>query len=67
MHYDSALKGCGIYDERPDICRVDRQYTMNYASQFSWEKFVEVNMQVCVALQAKEEQAALQRIQALSI
>lgn len=56
-HYDSASKGCTIYAERPDICRVDRQYTMRYAQQYTWDEYVALNLQVCVNLQAQEEQA----------
>ncbi|MEL0578325.1 YkgJ family cysteine cluster protein [Pectobacterium punjabense] len=46
-HYDSASKGCSIYDERPDICRVDLQYQLNYARFYSWEEFVALNLAVC--------------------
>lgn len=52
-HYDVASKHCTIYTERPDICRVDRQYSMNYARQYTWEEFVTVNLQACTLLQAK--------------
>ncbi|PHR11050.1 MAG: zinc/iron-chelating domain-containing protein [Sphingopyxis sp.] len=51
-HYDVASKGCSIYMERPDICRVDRQYLMNYAQQYSWDEFVAVNVKACEFLQA---------------
>lgn len=54
-HYDAASKGCGIYDERPDICRVDRQYQLHYARQYSWGDFVALNLAVCHTLQVQEE------------
>lgn len=50
-HYDTASKGCSIYAERPDICRVDRQYELNYAQQYTWEDFVTQNRQACELLQ----------------
>ncbi|PWC18958.1 YkgJ family cysteine cluster protein [Brenneria corticis] len=46
-HYDAASKGCSIYHERPDICRVDLQYRLNYARFYSWEAFVALNLTVC--------------------
>ena len=50
-HYSDADMQCLIYETRPDICRVDRQYRMHYAQRFSWEAFVEANTQVCKLLQ----------------
>ncbi|HBN8287768.1 YkgJ family cysteine cluster protein [Pseudomonas aeruginosa] len=55
-HYDSASRGCGIYAQRPDICRVDRQYTKRYAQQYTWDEYVILNLQVCAYLQAQEQQ-----------
>ncbi|WP_233968507.1 YkgJ family cysteine cluster protein [Pectobacterium polaris] len=46
-HYDITSKGCRIYHERPDICRVDVQYRLNYARFYSWEEFVALNLTVC--------------------
>ncbi|MDI3356287.1 YkgJ family cysteine cluster protein [Pseudomonas sp. UYIF39] len=54
-HYSDANKHCLIYETRPDICRVDRQYRMHYAQRFSWEAFVEVNVEVCRLLQSQED------------
>lgn len=50
-HYDAEHKICGIYESRPDICRVDTQYDLHYASQCTWNRFVELNLAVCVSLQ----------------
>lgn len=55
-HYDAAGKSCTIYSERPDICRVNRQYTMRYAQQYTWNEYVSLNLQVCAYLQKQEEQ-----------
>jgi hypothetical protein len=51
-HFDADRNACGIYQDRPDICRVDRQYAQNYARQMSWNEFVVLNHGVCMALQA---------------
>ena len=66
-HYDAASKGCTIYAERPDICRVDRQYAVRYAQQYTWDEYVTVNLQVCTYLQAQEEPVVLQTIKILPI
>ena len=41
---------CNIYDTRPDICRVELQYQLNYSKQYSWDQFVAVNVEVCESL-----------------
>lgn len=53
-HYDAPSKGCSIYAERPDICRVDRQYTIRYCQQYSWDEYVALNVQVCDILQKND-------------
>lgn len=53
-HYNAASKGCSIYAERPDICRVDRMYALRYAPQYSWAEFVRLNQAVCLQLQAAD-------------
>lgn len=50
QHYDDNIKQCRIYANRPSICRVNEQYTMNYQHLMTWEKFVEVNVQACEKL-----------------
>jgi len=56
-HFIADRNACGIYDDRPDICRVDRQYALHYAQQMSWDEFVELNQGVCTALQRQEFQS----------
>lgn len=53
-HYDPASKGCSIYSQRPDICRVDRQYTARYSRLYSWDEYVDLNRQICSYLQAQQ-------------
>lgn len=57
-HYDTTTRNCSIYAERPDICRVGRQYLLRYAEQYTWNEFVELNLQACEFLQAQQQQVA---------
>lgn len=54
-HYNADSKQCTIYDERPDICRVDLQYALHYHRLYSWEEFVALNLQVCRQLETQSE------------
>jgi len=51
-HYQADSKLCAVYETRPDICRVDRQYALNYAQDFTWEEFVDANLRACAWLAA---------------
>lgn len=46
-HYNETNLLCTIYHERPDICRVDKQYALNYANLYTWDEFVELNRVAC--------------------
>ncbi len=50
-HFDDRQNRCEIYAIRPDICRIDRQYEINYRPLMSWEAFVELNLAACQSLQ----------------
>lgn len=50
-HLDELNKGCRIYDERPDICRIDLQYANHYQQEMTWEVFVRINEAGCKQLQ----------------
>lgn len=52
MHFDELQKNCKIYTQRPDICRVDRQYEISYKNLMSWNEFVDINVSGCQKLQA---------------
>ncbi|WP_414120861.1 YkgJ family cysteine cluster protein [Vreelandella titanicae] len=54
-HYDELSKLCSIYDERPDICRVDLQYERTYSQQYSWDNFIKVNLVACELLQSQDD------------
>ncbi|MDD2729036.1 YkgJ family cysteine cluster protein [Malikia sp.] len=49
-NYDTENKLCFIYNKRPDICRVDKQYKINYSNLYTWNNFVDINLQVCNTL-----------------
>ncbi len=42
---------CSIYDNRPDICRVDVMYTTKYSRLFNREEFFMYNLLACKQLQ----------------
>lgn len=53
-HYDMAYKSCTIYEQRPDIFRVDRMYALRYIQKYTWKEFTALNQKVCSELQAHE-------------
>lgn len=44
-HYQTDSHLCAIYDKRPQICRVEDQYLLNYQSQYSWQEFIALNQE----------------------
>lgn len=50
-YFDDKNRVCSIYAERPDICRVDRQYTLRYNRLYTWDEYVAANLAVCSALE----------------
>ncbi|MEE4148853.1 YkgJ family cysteine cluster protein [Pseudomonas viridiflava] len=50
-HLDEVRGACRIYENRPDICRVDRQYALHYQQAMTWEAFVKMNEAGCEKLQ----------------
>lgn len=60
-NYDLDTRQCQVYETRPDICRVDRQYKLNYAEIFSWEEFTTLNAQACIKLQNEHPTGKRQR------
>ena len=62
-HYDVATKGCSIYEYRPDICRVDLQYILNYSQYYKWNEFVALNVQACEQLQNQYDDSELIKLE----
>jgi len=50
-HYNSENRTCDIYEQRPDVCSVPKQYQKIYSSKYTWDEFVELNLTVCNYLQ----------------
>ncbi|MGL6233621.1 YkgJ family cysteine cluster protein [Aeromonas rivipollensis] len=50
-HYSDADQLCSIYETRPDICRVEKQYRINYSKYYSWQDYVAENISICQELQ----------------
>ncbi|WP_104708369.1 YkgJ family cysteine cluster protein [Helicobacter ailurogastricus] len=53
-HLDTATQKCLIYDNRPQICRVDKMYEKVFCQHYSLEEFYTLNLKACQKLQEKE-------------
>ena len=42
---------CDIYENRPDLCRVDRMYEKQFSKEYTWDEFCKLNEFVCKQLQ----------------
>ncbi|MEA1955893.1 MAG: YkgJ family cysteine cluster protein [Campylobacterota bacterium] len=51
-HLDTITNNCMIYDSRPNICKVDKMFDIEYHKKFSKEEFYIKNAEVCNSLQA---------------
>ncbi|WP_367066879.1 YkgJ family cysteine cluster protein [Oryzisolibacter sp. LB2S] len=49
-YFDESTKHCSIYLKRPDICRVDVQFKQRFGRIYSWDEYVNRNLQVCKVL-----------------
>ncbi len=54
-HYQQTTRQCSIYDNRPNICRVDVQFQQHYAALMSWKAFVDLNAEACRFLQKQAD------------
>ena len=52
-HLDRATQLCIIYENRPDICRVDKQYTLHFQDTLSWRDFCTLNESACAILRQR--------------
>lgn len=50
-YFDVTTKSCAIYDDRPDICRVDKMFEIKYSKYFTRKVFYSKNAEVCNQLQ----------------
>lgn len=49
-HFDDLTRHCSIYHDRPDICRVDVMFEQRFKYFYSWDEYVQKNLQVCMML-----------------
>ena len=54
-HFDYISKKCLIYEDRPNICRVDKMLDLVYHKEFTKEEFYIGNAKVCNALQEQSK------------
>ena len=52
-YFDFESKECKIYDDRPDICRVNKMFDIEYYQYFSKEDFYIENAKACNKLQER--------------
>ncbi len=50
INYDDSV-GCTIYNERPDVCRIDEGYKKFFSSVISFSDYYKKNAEVCNQLQ----------------
>ncbi|AKQ31378.1 MULTISPECIES: YkgJ family cysteine cluster protein [Acinetobacter] len=49
-HHDTGTHLCTIYEQRPDVCRVDTYYEQHFKRQYTWGEFIELNLIACKQL-----------------
>jgi Fe-S-cluster containining protein len=54
IHFNEETKLCNIYDNRPDICNVDKLYKLFFADKISVSKYYQLNYQACVILKGRK-------------
>lgn len=57
-HYQLDTRQCAIYETRPLICQVEKQYQLNYQQQYSWPAFIELNQMACRILEGLGDEQA---------
>jgi uncharacterized protein len=53
-HLNDIQNSCTIYENRPDICNIQRTYEQQYKSTVSWPKFITLNLVACQELLSKK-------------
>lgn len=49
-HFNEQTNLCNIYENRPVVCRVEEYYKKNLSHIYSWEEFVQINLEICKKL-----------------
>lgn len=55
-HLNLNTNLCSIYENRPSICNVNKQYNEVYRKKMPWVTFVELNLNICDLLQKSNNQ-----------
>lgn len=53
-YLDLTTNLCKIYDERPDICNVERSYELFFSESYSEDEYLKMNYLGCEALWEKK-------------
>ncbi|MFV5467750.1 YkgJ family cysteine cluster protein [Acinetobacter towneri] len=61
-YHDAQSNLCTIYENRPEICRIDKYYEKHFKSKMLWNDFVELNLIACKQLNDMEENSVLIQI-----
>jgi hypothetical protein len=54
IHFDEKI-GCVIYENRPQVCRIDEGYEYFFSKLISLSEYYDKNAQMCNQLQEKNE------------
>lgn len=49
-HFDEQTNLCGIYAEKPLVCRVEDYYKTHLSHIYEWNEFVKLNLDICQKL-----------------
>ncbi|WP_408869623.1 YkgJ family cysteine cluster protein [Commensalibacter oyaizuii] len=49
--YEESTRLCSVYKNRPEICQIDLQYKMKFSNVYTWNQFVELNLEACKKIQ----------------
>ena len=59
-HLDTDTNRCTIYEKRPDICRVDKQYEL-HGKDKTWPEFIELTLEACDLLNTEDLQTTVKQ------
>ncbi|WP_084724286.1 YkgJ family cysteine cluster protein [Muribacter muris] len=46
-YFNEKTRLCNIYENRPFVCRVEDYYKTYLSHIYSWEEFIEINLEIC--------------------
>lgn len=54
LNFNESTKLCDIYETRPLVCRVEEYHTQKLSHVYSWEDFIEINLEICTQLKSSD-------------